>query len=228
VLAVASAFGACFTAETPILTRRGWVRMNELAESDEVASANEHNPLAPVEFRPVLELFSFPLSRIWHLHVRAGNVSDGSSSQVIRTTAEHLFYVWGAGWVAAMDLRPGDKLRSHDGRMVTVDEVFDSGVEEPVYNSTVEDYHTYFVGSEGSGFSVWAHNTCDGDHHYVPVFMGSLVRRGGRAYASGVPQNSAAAEDFFEKIAVERRGEPFLGDAQFLGMRLQQRQRQAA
>ena len=50
----------------------------------------------------------------------------------------------------------------------------------------------------------------------------------GRAYASRVPQNRAATKDFFEKMAVEGRCEPFLGDAQFLWMRLQQRQRQAA
>ena len=49
-----------------------------------------------------------------------------------------------------------------------------------------------------------------------------------RAYASRVPQNRAATKDFFEKMAVEGRCEPFLGDAQFLWMRLQQRQRQAA
>jgi len=55
-----------------------------------------------------------------------------------------------------------------------------------------------------------------------------LVRCNGRAYASRVPQNRAATKDFFEKMAVEGRCEPFLGDAQFLWMRLQQRQRQAA
>jgi len=56
------------------------------------------------------------------------------------------------------------------------------------------------------------------------IMLGTVVR----AYASRVPQNRAATKDFFEKMAVEGRCEPFLGDAQFLWMRLQQRQRQAA
>jgi hypothetical protein len=30
---------------------------------------------------------------------------------------------------------------------------------EPVYNMRIEGYHTYFVGSEYWGFSVWSHNT---------------------------------------------------------------------
>ncbi|MCZ2340833.1 MAG: HINT domain-containing protein, partial [Bacteroidales bacterium] len=32
---------------------------------------------------------------------------------------------------------------------------------EVVYNLRVADWHTYFVGGEDWGFSVWAHNTCD-------------------------------------------------------------------
>jgi hypothetical protein len=32
----------------------------------------------------------------------------------------------------------------------------------PVYNLRVADWHTYFVGDDSWGFSVWAHNQCDG------------------------------------------------------------------
>jgi hypothetical protein len=66
------------------------------------------------------------------------------------------------GWVAAKDLLKGDLLRRKDGSVAVVEEVFDTGVEETVYNCSVADYHTYFVGGEDWGFSVWAHNTsCD-------------------------------------------------------------------
>jgi hypothetical protein len=51
--------------------------------------------------------------------------------------------------------------------MVTVAEVFDSGVEEPVYNCAVAEYHTYFVGGEVWGFSVWAHNTGCSTHSRI-------------------------------------------------------------
>jgi hypothetical protein len=42
----------------------------------------------------------------------------------------------------------------------TVEDVLDTGEFETVYNMRVEDHHTYFVGTEDWGFSVWAHNTC--------------------------------------------------------------------
>jgi len=81
------------------------------------------------------------------------------SGQVLRTTAEHPFWVRGRGWVAARELRVGDELRSHDGQWVAVEGVRDTGREEVVYNCRVAEYHTYFVGDESWPFSVWAHNT---------------------------------------------------------------------
>src|SRR5262249_4337515 len=48
------------------------------------------------------------------------------------------------------------------GQWVTLEEVYDTGKYETVYNFRVAEYHTYFVGSEEWGFSVWAHNACDG------------------------------------------------------------------
>src|SRR6516164_604687 len=84
-----------------------------------------------------------------HLHV---------GGQVIRTTAEHPVYAGGWGWLPAGQLRPGDCVLSHDGRWVEVEEGFDTGLYERVYNLQIEDYHTYFVGCARWGFSVWAHN----------------------------------------------------------------------
>jgi hypothetical protein len=78
--------------------------------------------------------------------------------QVIRSTAEHPFYVEGAGWVACQDLRIGDRLLGADGTTVTVEDLLDTGVYETVYNLRIQDYHTYFVGCDEWGFSVWAHN----------------------------------------------------------------------
>jgi len=44
-----------------------------------------------------------------------------------------------------------------------VEGVRNTGRAEVVYNCRVAEYHTYFVGCEGWGFSVWAHNS------YTPV-----------------------------------------------------------
>ena len=62
--------------------------------------------------------------------------------------------------MATSQLRVGDALRSHDGQWLAVEDVRDTGREEVVYNGRVAEYHTYFVGDEGWGFSVWAHNSC--------------------------------------------------------------------
>jgi hypothetical protein len=45
------------------------------------------------------------------------------SGQVIRTTADHPFFVPGQGWTDATDLHVGDKLRSHDGQDVPLDAI---------------------------------------------------------------------------------------------------------
>jgi hypothetical protein len=54
----------------------------------------------------------------------------------------------------------GDALRSHDGHWLAVEAVRDTGREEVVYNGRVAEYHTYFVGDQQWGFSLWAHNSC--------------------------------------------------------------------
>lgn len=86
---------------------------------------------------------------VWHLHI---------GGQVIRTTAEHPFYAWGKGWVPCHELVVGDTLLGEDGRWLTVEDLLDTGVWETVYNLRVADFHTYFVGCDEWGFSVWAHN----------------------------------------------------------------------
>ena len=60
---------------------------------------------------------------------------------------------------AAWELVAGDRLSSHDGRWLAVEEVFDTGEYATVYNLRVSEYHTYFVGTPAWGFSVWAHNS---------------------------------------------------------------------
>jgi hypothetical protein len=65
-------------------------------------------------------------------------------------------------WVPAGQLKPGDQIRTMDG-WVTVEAVEDTGRIETVYNLEVEDDHTYFVGTDEWGFSVWAHNAYDVD-----------------------------------------------------------------
>jgi hypothetical protein len=78
--------------------------------------------------------------------------------QIIRTTAEHPFWVLGRGWIPAAMLDVGDQLTTRDGRLVPVEGVADSGAVETVYNWQIMDYHTYFVSATEVGGSLWAHN----------------------------------------------------------------------
>ena len=151
-----------------MLTPEGEKLIERFKPRDWVLSAPEGGPEAAPEPRHVEEVFVnlMPL-----LEVRV-------SGRTIQTTSEHPFYVRGRGWTAAKELRAGDQLRSHDGQSVAVESVTEGEGLAPVYNLRVQDYHTYFVGGEDWGFSVWAHNTCAGLHHYVPMFMGSMVQRG--------------------------------------------------
>ncbi|MGL6074830.1 MAG: Rossmann-like fold-containing protein [Fimbriiglobus sp.] len=78
----------------------------------------------------------------------------------IETTAEHPFWVDGQKWTPANELRVGDVVRLRDG-WGTVEGVRDTGRWETVYNCRVDEWHTYFVGMNEWGWSVWAHNSCD-------------------------------------------------------------------
>lgn len=111
-------------------------------------SRDERNVEGPVEAKVVEEVF-VRTARIMRLQV---------GGRQIRTTAEHPFYVQGKGWLLAQELAVGNLLGSHDNRWVAVEELYDTGEWETVYNLRVADYHTYFVGGLDWGFDVWAHN----------------------------------------------------------------------
>jgi Pretoxin HINT domain/HNH/ENDO VII superfamily nuclease with conserved GHE residues len=99
-------------------------------------------------WKKVEELF-VRFAPIMNLHV---------GGKIIRTTAEHPFYVYNKGWVACAKLQIGDVLSSHDGQRVTVEGVAFSGECATVYNVSVADWHTYFIGQEQWTFSAWTHN----------------------------------------------------------------------
>jgi hypothetical protein len=148
----ASPTPSSFATGTKLHTNRGWLPIEELRVGDEVWSKPEGEPGHPGGWKLVEELFQ-RTGRIWHLHV---------GGQLIRTTGEHPFYVVGKGWTDACFLQPGDLLCSRDGSTIAVEEAYDTGEYETVYNCRVADWHTYFVGCDEWGFDVWAHNACVG------------------------------------------------------------------
>jgi len=122
--------------------------MESIAVGDEVASRAEGDLFGDVDWKAVEATFQ-RTACVAHLH------ADG---QVIRTTLEHPFWADGKGWTAAGSLKQGDRIATLSGEWITVEELYDTGEWEAVYNLRVADWHTYFVGDEAWGWSAWAHN----------------------------------------------------------------------
>ncbi len=163
---VATILKACFAAGTPLLTLEGSEYIENIREGDYVLTRDENDPDGPVVARQVEEVFT-SYAKIWHVHV---------GGQVIRTTAEHPFWVRGKGWTAGWELRVGDELSSHDGRWTAVEDLLDTGEWETVYNVRVAEHHTYFVGGEIWGFAIWSHNLSCSNH--AAILRGTLLRAG--------------------------------------------------
>jgi hypothetical protein len=139
---------SCFVAGTPLLTPSGEKAIEQFRVGDQILSRSQDDPEGPIEVKVVEETF-VRVAPVLHLRV---------NGQTIRTTGEHPFFVRGQGWLCAKELQVGDHLSSHKGEWASVEAVTDLNEVTSVYNLSVGDYHTYFVGSREWGFSVWAHN----------------------------------------------------------------------
>ena len=139
----------CFAAGTPVLTPSGARCIEDFRPGDQVLSRDESEPDGAI-IAKVVEAVVTRTARVLHLHV---------GGEVIRTSTEHPFWVHGRGWLPASQLGIGDLLVSHDGQVKLVEDVLQTGEYETVYNMRVADFHTYFVGGEAWGFSVWRTTT---------------------------------------------------------------------
>jgi YD repeat-containing protein len=139
---------SCLGAGTPLRTPSGSKAVEAFREGDEVLTRREDDPSGPVVVARVEAVFE-RTGRVWHLQVRG---------KQIRTTGEHPWWAEGRGWTAASLLREGEQLLLEDGSWAAVEAVYDTREYEKVYNVRVAECHTYFVGNEEWGFSVWAHN----------------------------------------------------------------------
>jgi hypothetical protein len=122
---MASAFAqSCFPAGTPLRTPDGSKSIEEFQVGDEVVTAADDSEGSEVVVGRVAA-------------VLAGDAPTCSltvAGGTIRTTAEHPFWVRGAGWRHAQQLEPGDELRCEDGRWLAVDAVEPYGPAAPVFN----------------------------------------------------------------------------------------------
>ena len=138
---------ACVVAGTAIAAAAGYVAIETLKPGDLVWAWDEET--GDVALKPVKQLFVNESDELIHLTV---------NGEEITTTPTHPFYVAHKGWYAAVDLRAGDILVLVNGEYVTLEKTQHEILEAPitVYNFEVEDYHTYYVGTDG----VLVHNKC--------------------------------------------------------------------
>ena len=132
---------SCFVAGTLVMTAAGLVAIENIKVGDIVVSADPDT--IEVYNKPVVDVFSREVDRLVHLTI---------NNDEIITTFDHPFYVKGKGFVNATNLWIGAELINKDGHTIVVENIFKEYLEDQVakvYNFKVDDYHTYFVGSNG-------------------------------------------------------------------------------
>jgi len=134
----------CFAAGTTVATPHGARAIQTLRVGDKVLS--EDPTTHKVEAETVQRVIHDPASPLL-----AVDLSDGST---ITTTLTHSFWVDagariapGGAWLWAEHLRPGDQLRTADGRLVSVARVRTGVGRADVWTLTVAKDHTFFVGT---------------------------------------------------------------------------------
>ncbi len=142
----------CFVAGTLVATDAGKKPIESIAVGDRVLSRDEET--GEVSFKPVLFTKVTPDKAL----VEVATEREDGKRDKLRTTPTHPFWVEGQGWTAAADLRAGDQLSSPQGGWLKVTANTWLQEKAAVYNFTVDETHTYFVGET----EAWVHNTCPG------------------------------------------------------------------
>lgn len=141
---------ACFTSGTLIALGNDTFKCIEnININDYVLSYDEVTK--QLSSQKVIDIFEKEVYQTLNL------VIDG---KLIETTYNHPFYCpTYDSWRMASDLCPGDYVLSSTGQLLMIEDKFFINHYEPVkvYNFTVENNHTYFVGED----EVLVHNDCD-------------------------------------------------------------------
>ncbi len=157
---------ACFVAGTPVVVKEGFKRVADVKLGDVVACKSDGDPWGELYWRVVDRLFKHDPTPVLGIEI---------AGRLIRGTANHLYYAEGRGWIKASELRVGDQVIGHDGRLHAVTAIIDNGEVEPVYNFAVAEHHTYFVASQDGTVSALVHNTYGFGDIWAAVKEGTKV-----------------------------------------------------
>ena len=141
---------ACFVGGTSVaLANNKYKAIKDIKVGDNVLSFNEQTK--QVSSQKVLETFKHSVNQTLKIKI------DG---KIIETTPNHPFYLpMSGGWANAEDLKIGDIVLTSSKQLCVIDdiEVVNHLEMVDVYNFTVENNHTYFVGED----KILVHNLCD-------------------------------------------------------------------
>ncbi|MFN8444518.1 MAG: polymorphic toxin-type HINT domain-containing protein [Caldilineaceae bacterium] len=153
-----------FSADTLVMTARGLRPISELIEGDLVLAWDEAT--GKQGYFVVTDTISHVDPQIVLLTLD-GDPSSGSGTETLETTAEHPFYVvegnqWlpltvNGRWVEVGELQVGDDVLQADGTTGEVRSVRVVMVTQQMYNVTVDQAHTFFVGR-----GQWLVHNCGG------------------------------------------------------------------
>lgn len=142
----------CFVAGTLVLTKEGYIAVEDIEVGDLVLAKDEKT--GETSYKKVLSLFDRQAEVIYIISV---------GEEEISVTGEHPFWVEGKGWIETAYLEIGDILTTFDGQFLPIQDIIVKEEETTVYNFEVEDFHTYFVSKLG----VWTHNCAKGGNGKV-------------------------------------------------------------
>ncbi|MDQ2730617.1 MAG: HINT domain-containing protein, partial [Armatimonadota bacterium] len=144
--------GGCFVAGTMVATEHGFKRIEDIRKGDLVWTRNPRN--GKVELKPVTATMIRQVHAV--VTVQLADTS-GKVVQTIIATNEHPFFVKGKGWVGAAHLGIGTEIVTRAGPRLVVKSV--TPHRRPagysVYNFTVGQDHSYFVGEAQGGVGVY-------------------------------------------------------------------------
>ncbi|MCU7841781.1 MAG: hypothetical protein KZQ94_20695, partial [Candidatus Thiodiazotropha sp. (ex Troendleina suluensis)] len=191
-----------FEGETLVSTETGLVPITNIKIGDKVWAFNE-------------ETGEKSLQEVVHLIQGEGDKTivdiTIETGEVIQATSGHPFYVkqeaW--DWIDAGQLNAGDILRDAKGGVVTVESIKEALINTSVYNLTVDEVHTFYVGKE----EVLSHNAqkvCNLNGLLIgakkPHFKPNVKHKvGGAGKKPGLPAGLEPDDSYyaFQKLAVK-------------------------
>ena len=179
---------SCFEKDTLVATPSGSYPIQDTVVGDYVLSKNLNT--GAIESKRVLNIFVNETDELVHITT--------SNGERINCTPSHPFFVSSVGWIPANELHNSDSLINFEGEIVTVCNVEQEILQEPilVYNIEVEQNHNYFVGET----PVLVHNKCVVGQYDS---YGNLVKDSVKG--DGIEAHHMPSKQFMAKYGISER-----------------------